>query len=260
MTSRRPGFRAISGLSSVRPAGVPASRALAALAAVLTSLPAAATLAAATIEVQIVLPVRARLDLAGRDSIATAPCITVDREGEGRAPGREVDAGKEFSRYLRKLLRRDTELKLVETGPLDYPTLDLDLLGRDRDFWRALGERTQADLILGCSLDFDVTEASGYRSEKYTSPYDGEVYRRQTLVEESGFEFDVVLQVYDGRTGEQLVADNFKDFKERGSEAADPMGDLFENLYAVEDKIAGIFSQGKVEATRVLFLEESAAE
>lgn len=220
---------------------------------------AAASLAAVTIEVQITLPVRARLDLTGRDSIALAPCVTTGRGDESRLPGR--DAGKEFGRYLRKLLRRETELKLIATGPLDYPTPDMERLSQDEDFWRALGERTQSDLILGCSLDFDVREASGYRTEKYTSPVDGTVHQRQVLVEESGFEYDVVLQIYDSRTGQLLLADNFKDFKEQSSASAEEsLAVMFEDLYAVEDKIAGIFTEGRIEASRTLFLEEEAAE
>ena len=206
-------------------------------------------------EVKLTLPVRARLDLGGRKTIAPAPFIMVSREGEGRIPGRDIDVQGEFERYIFKLVRRETDLKVIEIGRLDYTTYDLDMLGRDQDFWRALGERSQADLILAGSLDFDIQDRSGYRREEYVSPFDGQIYQRQVLVEETGFEYDIVMQVYDGRTGELLYSDNFKDFKQYEGESADPLTGMFSNLYSLEDRIVGIFAQKEVEATRVLFSE-----
>ncbi|MCP3963167.1 MAG: hypothetical protein GY719_35455 [bacterium] len=231
---------------------IPARTALVALLLLPALVPVAE---AATTEVKLTLPVRARLDLAGRKTIAPAPFIMVSREGEGRIPGRDIDVQGEFERYLFKLVRRETDLKVIEVGPLDYPTYDLDMLGRDQDFWRALGERTQADLILAGSLDFDIQDRSGYRREEYVSPFDGQVYQRQVLVEETGFEYDIVMQVYDGITGELLYSDNFKDFKQYEGESADPLSGMFQNLYSLEDRIVGIFAQKEVEATRILFAD-----
>ncbi|MEM1177474.1 MAG: hypothetical protein AAGM22_03960 [Acidobacteriota bacterium] len=218
-------------------------------------LPAAPPVAADTTEVKLTLPVRARLDLSGRRTIAPVPFIMVSQEGEGRVPGRDIDVQAEFERYLTKLLRRETDLKVLEFGRVTFPTFDLDMLAKDRDFWRALGDRLQADLILAGSLDFDIQDRSGYRTEEYVSPFDGRTYRRQVLVEETGFEYDIVMQVYDGRTGELLYSDNFKDFKQSEGESADPLAGMFQNLYSLEDRIVGIFAQQQVEATRILFSE-----
>jgi hypothetical protein len=140
-----------------------------------------------------------------------------------------VDVQGEFERHLVKLLRRDTELKVVESGRVEYPSFELDVLSRNSDFWRALGERLQSDLLLAGSLDFDVQDRSGYRTEEYVSPFDGRTYYRQVLVEQTGFEYDIVLQVYDGRTGALLYTDNFKDFKQAEGEKADPLQGMFEN-------------------------------
>ena len=210
---------------------------------------------AGTTEVKLTLPVKARLDLDGKRSIAPAPFIMVSREGEGRLPGRDGDVQDEFERYIFKLIRRETDLKVLEAGPVDFPTYDLDMLARDRDFWRALGDRLQVDLILAGSLDFDIQDRSGYRTEEYVSPFDGRTYRRQVLVEETGFEYDIVMQVFDGHTGELLYTDNFKDFKQYEGESADPLVGMFSNLYSLEDRIVGIFSQKQVEATRLLFTD-----
>ncbi|MCG8462384.1 MAG: hypothetical protein MI919_39375 [Holophagales bacterium] len=208
---------------------------------------------AGTTEVKLTLPVRARLDLAGRRTIAPVPFIMISQEGEGRLPGRDLDVRGEFERYLEKLLRRETDLKIIESRAVTFPSYDLEMLSKDRAFWQALGERLQADLILAGSLDFDIQDRSGYRTEEYVSPFDGRTYRRQVLVEETGFEYDIVMQIYDGRTGELLYSDNFKDFKEYEGESADPLVGMFQNLYSLEDRIVGIFAQQQVEASRILF-------
>ena len=211
---------------------------------------------AAAVEVKLELPVRARIDLQNRKSVAIAPFLVVSKEGEENASRlRSMDVQKEFERYLAKLVKRESELKLVEAGAVDFPTYDLELLAKSRDFWAALGARLGVDLILAGSLDFDIQDRSGYRTEEYVSPYDGRPYYRQVLVEETGFDYDMVIQVYDGQTGEQLYSDNFKDFKKFEGERADPLTGMFENLYSLEDRIVGVFAQRDVETTRVLFTD-----
>lgn len=225
---------------------------LAMAAGLVAALPSPAIFAG-SVEVKLTLPVRARLDLAGRRTVAALPFLMVSQEGEGQIPGRDLNVQQEFERYLFKLLRRETRLKVIESGPVEYSTYDLEMLSKDKPFWRAMGERLQADLLLAGSLDFDIQDRSGYRTEEYVSPFDGRTYRRQVLVEETGFEYDIVMQVYDGRTGDLLYSDNFKDFKEYQGENADPLVGMFQNLYSLEDRIVGIFAQQRVEASRVLF-------
>ena len=212
-------------------------------------------LLAKKVDVRLTLPVRARLDLTNKSTLVAAPFIVVRQEGEGRLRGSSVDVQVEFERYLIKILKRETDLKILEPGPIDYPTFDLRMLARDADFWRMIGERTQADLILTGSLDFDIQDRSGYRMEEYVSPFDGRTYYRQVLVEQTGFEYDIVVRVFDGETGEQLYTDNFKDFKSFEGERADPLAGMFENLYALEDRLLGIFVQKQIGATRVLLTQ-----
>lgn len=211
---------------------------------------------AGIVRVQLTLPVRAGIDLEGRSALAAAPFIVVRQEGQSaQLRGRDVDVRSEFERYLLKVLRRDTDLDVEPIESIAYPTFDLDQLSKDRDFWRAVGERQDADLVLAGSLDFDIQDRSGYRLEEYTSPYDGRTYYRQILVEQSGFEFDILMQVYDGRSGELVYSDNFKDFRSFEGESADPVAGMFQNLRALEDRIAGIFTQKEVEASRTLFTD-----
>ncbi|HEY8020674.1 MAG TPA: hypothetical protein VIH93_06220 [Thermoanaerobaculia bacterium] len=209
-----------------------------------------------SVNVKLKLPQKARLNLQGKKTIAVAPFIVVTQEGEKtKGLGKDVDVQKEFGRYLNKVIKRETELKVIETGPLDFPTYDLDQLPKQKEFWRQLGERTEADLILAGGLDFDVQDRTGYRTEEYTSPYNGRPYYPQVLVEQTGFQYDILMQVYDGKTGELIYADNFKDFQSLQGQNADPLRGMFENLSSLEDRIVGVFTQKEVEATRTLFTE-----
>ncbi|HEX3127184.1 MAG TPA: hypothetical protein VH394_07625 [Thermoanaerobaculia bacterium] len=221
----------------------------------LTALPVPAS--AASIEVKLQLPQRARLNLQGRNSVAVAPFLVVTQEEEGadRLQGRDIDVQKEFERYLLKILRRETELKIIEPGPVDYPVYDFTQLAKQQDFWRAVGERTQADLILAGGLDFDIQDRSGYQMQEYVSPFNGRTYYRQVLVEQTGFEYDILMQVYDGHTGDLLYQDNFKDFQSFEGEGTDPLAGMFENLLSLEDRILNVFTQKEVEATRLLFTQ-----
>ncbi len=207
---------------------------------------------ASSVEVRLLMPVRARLDLADKKTITVAPFLVVTEE-EGSVDAGGVDIEDEFAGYLTRLLKRKTHLKVLEAGPVDYPTYDLQDLAANEEFWRYLGDRTQADLILTGSLDFDIQDRSGYRTEEYVSPFDGRTYYRQVLVEQTGFEYDIVMEVFDGRSGKRLYSDNFKDFKRFEGESVDPLTGMFENLYSLEDRISGVFTQRLVETSRLLF-------
>ena len=210
---------------------------------------------AGSVEVKLKLPQRARLDLQGRKSLAVTPFVVVKQEGAQKIKGRDIDVQKEFDRYLLKVLRRETQLKIVEPGPVDFPTYDLAQLAKQTDFWRALGERAQVDLILAGALDFDIQDRSGYRTEEYVSPFNGRTYLRQVLVEQTGFQYDILMQVYDGKTGALLYTDNFKDFQSFEGENTDPLAGMFENLRSLEDRIVNVFTQKEVEASRILFTQ-----
>ena len=118
-----------------------------------------------------------------------------------------------------------------------------------------MGERTQADLILAGGLDFDIQDRSGYQMQEYVSPFNGRTYYRQVLVEQTGFDYDILMQVYDGHTGELMYQDNFKDFQSFEGEGTDPLAGMFENLLSLEDRILNVFTQKEVEATRLLFTQ-----
>lgn len=209
----------------------------------------------ADVEVRLKLPQRAKLDLRGKETLTVVPFLVVAEEGETPGPERDVDVEREFTRYLEKIIRRETDLRVVEPGPVGYPTYEVDRLLENREFWQDLGERIQVDLLVFGNLDFDVQDRTGYQTEEFVSPLDGRTYYRQVLVEETGYRYDILLFVIDGESGRVLHRDNFVDFRSFPSGDVDPIAGMFENLYSLEDRILSVFSQQEVEARRVLFTD-----
>jgi hypothetical protein len=239
-----PGNTARFGLS-VSP---PSLSAVLVCAGLLTLAPSPA--GAEIVEVSFELPVRAGIDLHDYSTIAVLPFLVPAADGEEKVEFRGVDVEGEFDRYLRRLLRRNTKLKILEAGRFDYPTYDLMDLATDSDFWRYLGETTQADLLVSGSLDFDIHDRSGYRTEPIF--FQDQLILRQVLVELAGYEYDIVILVVDGSSGKPLYADNFKDFRQFEAAKVEPLAGMFENLRALERRVAGVFSQQSMTASRVL--------
>ncbi|MFN2238696.1 MAG: hypothetical protein ABR524_04835 [Thermoanaerobaculia bacterium] len=210
-----------------------------------------APLHAGVIEVALKLPLKPRLAIEGRERVAIAPFIIVMDDRDTRA-GR-VDVQAEFARYLRKQLVKSTKLDVLDATARRTPTADWDELELNRDWWTEIADDTDSDFVLAGVIDFNIEDKSGYRTEEYVSPVDGRTYYRQVLVESTGFVFDIVVAVFDGETGEKLVEENFRDFKEFDQRNYDEILGLFENLRALEAQIVGIFVSQETSATRFVF-------
>ncbi|HET7712759.1 MAG TPA: hypothetical protein VFL80_12575 [Thermoanaerobaculia bacterium] len=214
---------------------------------------AAAPALAGVLEVKLKLPVKPKLQITGDEKIGVAPFI-IASDGERRNDRAvKVDLQSEFHRYLRKQLSKSTKLRLVDVPPTSLPATDVKSLSANRDFWRDLGARTGADYIVTGVLDFDINDKSGYRTEEYTSPADGRTFYRQVLVETTGFVFDIDIMVFDADTGEKVLEENFRDFKEFDQRHYDEILGLFENLRSLETQLVGIFVPQETSATRYVF-------
>jgi hypothetical protein len=207
-------------------------------------------------EVKLRLPLRPKLAVTGRERITLAPFIVASRLSDKKdAPKyKDLDLDAEFRRYLGKQLAKRTKMTVV-TMPADVrlPTQHLKELGEAADFWRGIGARTGADIVLTGVVDFQVENRSGYKSEEYISPIDNRRYYRQVLVESTGFTFDVTVLALDGRTGVRLFQENFRDTKEKNRRATDELAGLFENLFSLENQLLGLFVVREREANRYVF-------
>jgi TolB-like protein len=207
------------------------------------------------IEVKLKLPVKPKLQITGDERIAVAPFVIASK-GERKADrAAKVDVQQEFNRYLRKQLAKSTKLRLVDVGQTRLPGNDIKTLETARDYWKEIGARTGADYIVSGIVDFDINDKSGYKTEEYTSPADGRTFYRQVLVESTGFVFDIDLAVFNADTGEMVLEENFRDFKEFDQRNYDEILGLFENLRALETQLVGIFVAQETSATRYMFTE-----
>jgi hypothetical protein len=204
-------------------------------------------------EVQLALPVRSKLALTGHERLYVGPFI---RETSGDEKGTQLsfDVAAEFERYLRKLLRKESKFVLIPTlDGLRPPTRDPLRLAEDAAFWRDLGSRTGADYVVAGSIDFEVQNRTGYKMEPYESPVTGQTYYRQVLVEQTGFTYDIMLNVYNGRTGALVFEQPLKDFQEKPERNFDEFTGMFSNLFALENQLIGVFVPRTVKTKRVLF-------
>lgn len=224
-------------------------------ALLLLAVPVRPALGGAT-EVKLKLPLRPKLAVSGRERISLAPFLVASKLSERKesAQVKELDLDLEFRRYLGKQIARRTKMNVV-TMPADVklPSTELKALGEATDFWRELGSRVGADVLLSGIVDFRVEDKSGYKSEEYTSRLDGRTYYRQVFVESTGFTFEVTVLAFDGRTGAKLFQETFKDQKEKSRRAADEMVGLFENLFSLESQMLGLFVVREREANRYVF-------
>lgn len=213
------------------------------------------SLSAGVQEVKLKLPVKPKLQIAGDEKVAIAPFIIANNGEKKNDRAQKIDVQSEFLRYLRKQLTKSTKLKLVDVPPTRLPGTTMKALEGARDYWKDLGAKTGADYIVTGIVDFDVNDKSGYKTEEYVSPADGRTYYRQALVESTGFVFDIAVAVFNADTGEKVLEENFRDFKEFDQRNYDELLGLFENLRSLETQLVGIFVPQETSATRYLFTE-----
>jgi hypothetical protein len=208
-------------------------------------------------EVRLKLPLKPRLPLRGNERVALAPFLIVTEAEKKDKRLQNVDLQAEFHRFLKKQAERKTKLEIVETPPeIKLPTQNLTELGHATEFWRSVGVTTNAEIIVSGSLEFKVEDRSGYKTEEYVSPVNGQNYTRQVYVEQTGFLFDIVLLVFDGHTGEKLLQDEFKDFRQTGGRrTGNDLEGLFENLFSLENQILNLFVARERDADRYIFTD-----
>jgi TolB-like protein len=210
---------------------------------------------AGVLEVKLKLPVKPKLQITGDEKIAVAPFVIANNGERKNDRASKIDVQSEFQRYLRKQLTKSTKLRLVDVPATKLPGTDMKALEANRDYWKDIGAKTGADYIVTGIVDFDINDKSGYRTEEYTSPADGRTYYRQVLVETTGFVFDIDIAVFNADTGEKVLEENFRDFKEFDQRNYDEILGLFENLRSMEAQLVGIFVSQETSASRYVFTE-----
>ncbi len=217
------------------------------------SLLVAGVASAGSRDVRIGLMLEPELPLEGNESIFVGPILIEPRQGEG-VQAVDLTAAREFEIYLRKVLRRDAGLKLLPADEqLRPPVKNLAALTTDAGFWAAIREETGADLVVAAAIDVKVLDRSGYTTEEYVSPQDGQTYFRQVLVEDTGFNYDILLVVVDAATGEVRLREQITDFKQKDERKLQEYTDMFTDLYTLQNRLVGVFVPRAVQVKRVLY-------
>lgn len=204
-------------------------------------------------EVRIELQLKPELALEGTESVFVGPIMIEPREGES-IQSVDLTAAREFEIYLRKILRREAELHLLpQAEDLRPPSTNLAKLAQDPPFWKSINEETGADLIVAAAIDVKVLDRSGYTTEEYVSPQDGQTYFRQVLVEETGFNYDVLLLVIEGASGKIVHEEQITDFKPKDERKLEEYTDMFTDLYNLQNRLIGIFVPRMVQVKRALY-------
>jgi len=241
----------------VAPRTQPSAAGRRAFALALAFLLAASPVFGGVTQVRLKLPLKPRLPLRGNERILLAPFLIVTEAEKARDKRlQNVDLQGEFHRFLKRQVEKKTKLEALDAPPdLKLPTQNLTELARATEFWRSVGTTTGAEIIVSGSLEFKVEDRSGYKTEEYVSPINGQTYYRQVYVEQTGFNFDIVFLVFDGHSGEKLLQDEFKDFRQTGSHRTDELQGLFENLFSLENQILNLFVAREREADRYIFTD-----
>jgi hypothetical protein len=223
---------------------------------VLIMVAAAGSVAAREIDVWLLL--RPELEVEGTEKVFLGPMLLEPREQKElseRSRSRvEYAAPREFERYLYKLLRRETRLQVVDADiNVEQPSSNLLNLSKEASFWQEIGKQAEVDYIIAASIDVEVLDRAGYKTEEYVSPEDGKTYFRQVLIEETGFSLDVLLMVFDATTGEIVHQDQITAFKERPENRLDEYADMYREIYNIENRLAGIFVPRHVRSKRYLY-------
>jgi hypothetical protein len=205
--------------------------------------------------VKLKLPLKPKLQISGDEKVAIAPFVIANNGERKNDRAQKIDVQAEFQRYLRKQLTKSTKLRLIDVPATRLPGTEMKALEAARDYWKEIGAKSGADYIVSGVVDFDVNDKSGYKTEEYVSPADGKTYYRQVLIETTGFVFDIDIAVFDGDTGEKLLEENFRDFKEFDQRNYDELLGLFENLRSLETQLVGIFVPQETSASRYIFTE-----
>lgn len=206
-------------------------------------------------EVKLKLPLKPKLQITGEEKIAIAPFIIATGGEKRNDRAAKIDVQAEFGRYLKKQLTKSTKLDVIDAPATRLPGNEIKQLAAARDYWKELGRASGADFIVSGIVDFDINDKSGYKTEEYVSPADGRTFYRQVLVEQTGFVFDIGLAIFNADTGEMVVEENFRDYKEFEQRQYDELLGLFENLRSLEQQLVGIFVSQETSATRYVFTE-----
>ncbi len=175
-------------------------RALLASLILLASLP---LFAEETAKVRVKIPVPSKISTVGVENILVASFITDTNV--------DFDIASEIVRMIKSQLRKGTRFQILDVPPPNLPEQTVEDLLNNYEFWKHLGEKYDADLIISGSVDFNSKDVSGFVSEDVMNPYTGHKVRRTKYAEREEFSIELSLFFFKGLNGAFLYEDHFQD-------------------------------------------------
>jgi len=178
-------------------------------------------------KVTVALPVPARLDLAGRQTLLVASFLTEESH--------LLDINRELVRFVRSEYRKHTDLTVLPITPAPaVPEQTLSDLIANAEFWKYLGREYGADIIVSGVMTYDRRDSSGFRDVDVISPTTGQKVRQSQFVEQEKFQYELDIVFMDGKTGELL----FRDRLQRSALFRGSQNDPITAFYDLSESIA----------------------
>lgn len=154
-------------------------------------------------KVQILVPLPPKLDVTGIENILVASFLTDESES--------LDINREVVRFLRGEFRQETSLDVLDiTPPPAVPEQRLEDLIANHEFWKHLGRKHGADIIVSGRINFDRRDISGFQNLDTISNVTGQKVRSTQFVEQEEFDYVMTVLFFDGKTGELLYRDEVR--------------------------------------------------
>ena len=202
---------------------------------------------AGVVEVQVSLPVLQKIDVSGMRRILVGGFRSNDDP--------VVDIDVEYMDFLKDTLRKRSAFEVLDADAPPLPEQELSAVIRNSSYWKRLGERFSADLIIAGTLVFDRTDRSGFTQEDIISPVTGQRYRRTRYAEREGFNFAATLYFFKGDTGELLYEQHLTEESIYEGRGTDGLTVLHQLASRSSPEVLGVLMPRQKTETRYLFDE-----
>ena len=202
---------------------------------------------AGAVQVQVKLPTPQKLDTTGMNRLLVGGFRASDNPS--------IDLDREVNKSLRDLLKRNTHFELIDAEALPMPEQSIEEAIRNTAYWKRLGVRFNADLVVGGTVDFSSKDQSGFVQEDVVSELTGQRMRRSRWVERESFRMEMGLYFFRGSSGDLLYEDHFTEEAAFDGKSNDQLSVLHQLFQRVSDSVLGVLIPRTRVETRYLFTE-----
>ena len=197
-------------------------------------------------KVQILVPLPPKLDVTGIENILVASFLTDESES--------LDINREVVRFLRGEFRQETSLDVLDiTPPPAVPEQRLEDLIANHEFWKHLGRKHGADIIVSGRINFDRRDISGFQNLDTISNVTGQNVRSTQFVEQEEFDYVMTVLFFDGKTGELLYRDEVRRKIKYQGLSNDTLAAFFDMSEMIASDILSVVSSRRRLEQRTIF-------